>query len=120
MTKKKILIVEDEPDVSKFLKTLLEDNGYTTCVASDGAEALRVLKEEKPDLVTLDLLMPEQTGTRFYRNLTKLDEFKDVPIIVVSALAGRHLAVRKAAAVLDKPIDKERLLEEVRKAIGEE
>ncbi|MFC1706060.1 response regulator [Planctomycetota bacterium] len=115
---RKILIVEDEPDISKFLRRLLEDNGYEIFTASDGREALEVLRDKRPDLVTLDLMMPNETGTRFYRKMVQQKEFKDLPVIVVSGLAGRNLAVTRPFAVLDKPIDKERLLEEVQKAIG--
>jgi len=116
---RKILIVDDEPDIVRFLETLFEDNGYQTCSAMDGREALDVLRSEKPDLITLDLMMPEETGTRFYRKLIQDKEFEDIPVIVVSALAGRHLAIRKPNAVFDKPIDREALLREVKKAIGE-
>ena len=69
-----------------------------------------VLKREKPDLVTLDLQMPNETGTRFYRNMTKDKEFKDIPVIVISGIPGRHLAVSKPVAVFEKPIDREALL----------
>jgi CheY-like chemotaxis protein len=79
---------------------------------------MQVMKKEKPDLVTLDLQMPGDTGTRFYRNMTKSKEFKDVPVIVVSGIPGRHLAVSKPVAVFEKPIDRDALLEAVRNAIG--
>ena len=116
---KKILIVDDEPDLVEGLQAFLEDNGYETCSASNGKEALKVLKSEKPDLVTLDLAMPEDTGTRFYRNITKDKEFKDTPVIVISGLAGRHLAASHAFAVFEKPVNQEKLLAKIREAIGE-
>ena len=90
---KKVLVIDDEPHVVKYVTSLLQDNGYETCSASNGEEGMKVLQEEKPDLITLDLQMPGDTGTRFYRNLTKSKEFKDVPVIVVSGIPGRHLAV---------------------------
>jgi len=115
---KKILVVDDEPHLVKYLTTFLQDCGYDTCSAADGEEALEVLKREKPDLVTLDLQMPNETGTRFYRNMTKDKQFKDVPVIVGSGIPGRHLAVSKPVAVFEKPIDREALLEVIKKAIG--
>ncbi len=115
---KKILVVDDEPHVVKYLTAFLEDSGYETCSASNGEEAFEVLKREKPDLVTLDLQMPNETGTRFYRNMTKDKECKDIPVIVVSGIPGRHLAVSKPFAVFEKPIDRAALLESVKKAIG--
>jgi CheY-like chemotaxis protein len=116
---KKILVVDDEAHVVKYLTTYLQDCGYETCSAMDGEEALEVLRKEKPDLVTLDLQMPNETGTRFYRNMTKDKEFKNVPVIVVSGIPGRHLAVSKPVAVFEKPIDRDALLATIKQAIGE-
>ncbi len=115
---KKILIIDDEPHVVKYITAFLEDSGYETCSASNGEEGIEVLNKEKPDLVTLDLQMPGDTGTRFYRNMTKSKEFKDVPVIVISGIPGRHLAVSKPFAVFEKPIDRDALLDSVRQAIG--
>jgi CheY-like chemotaxis protein len=116
---KKILVVDDEPHLVKYLTIFLEDCGYQTCSAANGEEALEVLKREKPDLVTLDLQMPNETGTRFYRNMTKDKEFKNVPVIVVSGIPGRHLAVSKPVAVFEKPIDRDALLATIKQVIGE-
>jgi DNA-binding response OmpR family regulator len=115
---KKILVIDDEQHIVKYLTTFLRDNGYETCSAADGEEGFEVLEKEKPDLVTLDLQMPNETGTRFYRNMMKSKEFKDVPVIVVSGIPGRHLAVSKPVAVFEKPIDREALLDTIRKTIG--
>ena len=115
---KKILVVDDEPHIVKYVTSFLEDNGYETCSAADGVEAFSVLQKEKPDLISLDLQMPGDTGTRFYRNMTKSDEFKDIPVIVVSGIPGRHLAIKKPIAVFDKPIDKDKFLQAVRSAVG--
>jgi len=115
---KKILVIDDEPHLVKYLTVFLQDCGYETCSAADGEEALEVLKREKPDLVTLDLQMPNETGTRFYRNMTKDKEFKDIPVIVISGLPGRHLAVSKPIAVFEKPIDRDALLDTIKKIIG--
>lgn len=115
---KKILVVDDEPHVVKYLTTFLQDSGYETCSAANGEEAFVVLKKEKPDLVTLDLQMPNETGTRFYRNMTKDKELKDTPVIVISGIPGRHLAVSKPIAVFEKPIDRDALLATIRQTIG--
>ena len=116
---KKILVVDDEDHVVKYLTIFLQDYGYDTCSASNGEEATEVLHREKPDLVTLDLQMPNETGTRFYRNMTKDKEFKDVPVIVISGIPGRHLAVSKPVAVFEKPVDRNALLDAIKKTIGE-
>jgi CheY-like chemotaxis protein len=115
---KKILVVDDEPHIVKYLTAFLVDCGYETCSAGNGEEAFEVLKKERPDLVTLDLQMPNETGTRFYRNMTKTKEFKNVPVIVISGIPGRHLAVSKPIAVFEKPIDRDALLVAIKGAIG--
>ena len=115
---KKILVIDDEADIRTFLTTLLEENGYTTCTAENGVEGYAVAERERPDLVTLDLAMPDQTGTGFYRSLMKNRDLKDTPIIVVSGLAGRHLAVTHPVAVFDKPIDPAEFLAAVEKALA--
>lgn len=115
---KKILIVDDERDMVEGLQAFLEDSGYAICVAFNGKDGIEVLKREKPDLITLDLNMPEDTGTRFYRNLMKDKELKDTPVIIISGLAGRHLAASHPYAVFEKPIDKEKLLSTIKQAIG--
>ena len=115
---KKILVVDDEADVRRYITAILAKGGYETVTAEDGAGALEVAQQEKPDLVVLDLQMPNQSGTDFYRKMSKDKDLGAVPVIVVSGLAGRHLAVTKPVAVFDKPIDPEELLAAVGKALG--
>jgi CheY-like chemotaxis protein len=118
MAKKNILVVDDEKDIVEFLKQLLEDNGYEVTPAYDGLEAMELVRESKPDLILLDLQMPEETGTGLYRKLQHKKEFKDIPVIVISGLAGSYLAVSKSVPVIEKPPREENVLEEVRKALG--
>ncbi|GEM_PF-122277 len=113
----KILVVDDDPYIVKYMVDILSDNGYATCSASDGSEALEVLQRERPDLVTLDLEMPNEWGPRFYRKMTKEDAFRDTPVIVISGLSGIHLAIRNAVASLKKPFDPNRLLEIIRETL---
>jgi len=115
---KKILIVDDDADIRAYLEALFTENGYEVVVAFDGHEGFQVLKDTNPDLVTLDLQMPNETGAKFYRKKHKDEELDRIPVIVISGLSGRHLAVGEPAAVFEKPIDEEKLLEAVRKAIG--
>ena len=116
--KKSILVVDDELDVREFLSDLLVDQGYSVRQAVDGDQAMEMVKQDKPDLILLDLLMPKETGTDFYRRIHKKKEFEAIPVIVISGLPGRHLAVGKSVPVFDKPIDEKRLLEEIKKAVG--
>jgi CheY-like chemotaxis protein len=115
---KKILVVDDEADVRRFLTAVLQKRGHETVTAADGREGYEIAERERPDLVILDLQMPDQTGTDFYRRLMKHKELQNTPIIVVSGLAGRHLAVREPIAVFDKPIDPEAFGNTVDHALG--
>jgi CheY-like chemotaxis protein len=115
---KKVLVIDDEADVRKFITAVLEKEGYQTVTAGDGAEALEKASTERPDLIILDLQMPEKTGTDFHRKLSRDKNLGQIPIIVVSGVAGRHLAVKKPAAVFDKPIDPAKFLAAVEKALS--
>jgi CheY-like chemotaxis protein len=108
------MVVDDEANIVHYLVTLFSDNGYETCSAGNGTEALEVLKREKPDLITLDLDMPEDAGPMVYRKMTKDEAFQDIPVIVVSGLSAPHRAIKKAAAVVSKPFDPERMVKLVK------
>jgi CheY-like chemotaxis protein len=116
--RRKILVVDDEEDVRRFLTAVLSKRGHDTVTAADGREALEVARRERPDLVILDLMMPNQSGTDFYRRLTREPDLDRTPVIVVSGLAGRHLALRAPFAVFDKPIDPEEFGAAVDRALG--
>ncbi len=116
---KKIMIVDDDPVIVKYLENLFKDNGYKTCVARDGSKGMSILIKEKPDLLTLDLEMPEEWGPRFYRKLSQEKEFKNLPVIVISGLSGNEYAIHKAVASLTKPFDKDELMGIVKDTIGE-
>jgi CheY-like chemotaxis protein len=74
---KKILIIDDDPAVVRYLMAVFSDNGYATCSASSSMEGLDVVKTEKPDLICLDLQMPGEWGPRFYRKLRKDKALRD-------------------------------------------
>ena len=116
--KKKILVLDDEKHIVTYLKTLLNQKGYETITAMNVDDALETAHREKPDLVILDLMMPKRTGTDFARKISRDKDLKDTPIIVVSALAGRELAVHKPVAVFDKPIDPDKFIEAVEQALS--
>ena len=82
---KKILIIDDDPNIVTYLTDFFNDNDYETCSATDGSEALEIVKKELPDLITLDLEMPEEWGPRFYRKLSQEKEYKNIPEYCYSA-----------------------------------
>ncbi len=122
---KKILVVDDEPDVVTYLTTLLEDAGYSTISASNGEEGLEKVRGESPDLITLDITMPEKSGVRLYTEIKGDDALKSIPVIVVTGIQGeieKFLSTRRQVPPPDdfvaKPVDREALVEKVKKLIG--
>jgi len=116
---KKILIVDDDPNIISYLTDIFGDNGYETCSANGGREALEVARREKPDLITLDLEMPEEWGPRFYRRLSNDPEIKNTPVIVISGLSGNKYAIQKAVASVSKPFDRDELLRIVKDTLDD-
>jgi CheY-like chemotaxis protein len=115
--KKTVLVIDDEPDTVVYISSLLEDNGYATIAAKDGAEALEKVKGGRPDLITLDITMPEKSGVRFYRDIKESEEWKDIPIIIITGISKdfeKFISTRRQVpppeGYLSKPIDQEELL----------
>lgn len=122
---KKILIIDDEADPRDYLEVLFTENGFETAIAVDGDEAMAKVREFKPDLITLDIIMPHETGQKFYRQLVKDTEFGKTPVIICSGVtrykelfARDHRTMPKPFAFVEKPIDTDLLLEKVKEAIG--
>lgn len=115
--KKLVLVVDDEPDVRIFISTVLEDHGYRTMLAEDGVDALAKLRQERPDLISLDVTMPEKSGVRFYRELKSDEQLKGIPIIMVTGMSGEFqhfISTRQQVpppeGYLAKPIDENEIL----------
>lgn len=117
-----VLVIDDEPDVVTFLSTLFQDNGYNTLEATSAAEAFTLMKTKKPDLITLDLIMPGVSGLDFYKDLKTDGVNKDIPVVVISGvnpdnpgmydmrkLQFEH-SLPKPEGYVEKPIVKEELL----------
>jgi DNA-binding response OmpR family regulator len=122
---KTILIVDDERDLLAFFSTLLEDNGYRAITASDGVEAMDRVRKESPDLVTLDINMPNKTGVKVYRELKETEELKKIPVVIVTGVDSefrRFISTRRQVpppeGYLEKPLKPEDLLAMVKRLIG--
>ena len=128
---KKVLVVDDDPDVRLFSVTVLEENGYVPLEAANGEEGFKMIKKNKPALVLLDILMPRQSGIRLYRELKTDKSFKDIPIIILSGIARKtFLRSQKALTefggkevpepkvYLEKPVEPEILAEEIKKILA--
>lgn len=85
---KKILIVDDDPDIVLFLSTVLKDNGYHTIDATNGQEGLEMVRTDHPDLILLDLMMPKKSGISLLSDLKKDPDNKKIPVILVTGVSG--------------------------------
>ena len=120
---KKILAVDDENDALLILKTSLGGEGYNVITATNGYDALALAQEEKPDLIILDLLMPEMDGFEVLQELKSSDTTGEIPVIVVSGVSEREKIKGALAKGIDyfiiKPFDYSDLISKVRMALGE-
>ena len=122
---KKILIVDDEADIRTYLEVLFEENGYETAVAVDGDVAMARAREFKPDLITLDIIMPHESGQKFYRQLVKDPKLSKIPVVICTGM-GRyrdlferdHRTMPRPFGFIEKPIDKDELLKKIKGAVG--
>ena len=121
MSKKKILIVDDNEDLTKGLKVLLRSHDYATVVAEDAVSAISMAKTEEPDLVILDLGLPAGDGYLVMERLSNIPTLCATPVIVVSARDREGHGIRSldagAKAFLQKPVDKEVLLSTIEKVL---
>jgi len=113
---KKVAVIDDDKNACKFLSALLSDHGYEAIVAYDGAEGLEKLKENKVDLIVLDVMMPKKTGFVLFKQLRKNEEYKDIPVLMLTAVAEslKELDAGKEDT-FERPYDA--LRERLRKAI---
>lgn len=83
-TMAKLLVAEDDKFISEIYATKLQAEGFEVAVAEDGEAAIKKIKEEKPDMVLLDIFMPKFDGIEVLRQIKQLDEVKDIPVIVLT------------------------------------
>jgi len=128
---KKILIVDDELDVRIYVRTLFETSGYAPIVTRNGKEGLEKAKELSPDLIILDVMMPEAGGVTMYRELKSDKALKDIPVIMLTGIGEKSFShylkmlnlkrkdpIPQPDAHMEKPLDHEKLLELARKILG--
>jgi CheY-like chemotaxis protein len=149
---KRVLVVDDDENTRRFLSVALEANGYEAVTAEDGDDGFQKVQEEKPDLILLDVMMPKKTGFVLFKQLRRKEEFKDIPVIMLTAVAEvleeeenraegetterpfdslrdslrkaiirmRDEGIVRPEVFMDKPIDPDQLIEEVKGLIGQD
>ena len=128
---KMVLVVDDDPDVRQFNSTVAEECGYEVLEASNGEEGLEKIRQARPDLVILDVLMPRQSGIRLYRELKTEKDFKDICVVLLSGIAQKtFLRSQKALTefggapvpepeyYLEKPVEPEKLASTLKSILG--
>ena len=88
---KVILVVDDEPNVRSYLRAVLEDAEFNVITAADGDEALKLIREKKPDFISLDLVMPKRSGQKVLYELKKDKELSRIPVLIVTAHAKTEM-----------------------------
>ncbi len=107
-----ILVVEDDEKAADLMRVQLETEGWQTMIARNAEEALRMMAMRKPDLVTLDIMLPGMNGYEFLEKMKEIDEFLHIPVVIVSFVADQKKGFSLGAAeVLQKPIRKEQLMD---------
>jgi signal transduction histidine kinase/DNA-binding response OmpR family regulator len=111
-----VLIVDDDPGIRNYLTQLLEQEGYRVVPAANGRQAIEVAEKDRPDLITMDLRMPDMDGRTAIDHLKGDSNLKSIPIIVISevAVSGRPVG----DAFVDKPIDEDHLLASMARLLG--
>lgn len=119
-----ILIVDDEPDVLSYLGAFFEDHGLEVLTARDGKEGLEKVRQFHPDLITLDITMPEESGVRMFRNLQEDSGTAGVPVVIITGISSdfkRFIETRKhlrpPAGYFEKPVERELLLAKVKELL---
>ena len=123
--KKTILVVDDEEDVRKYLSTALTASGFNVITANDGVEALEQVKKHKPDLISLDLVMPKRSGAKFHRELVKNKEWANIPVLIVTGHARdelgkadlKNLTMSGPGIYLEKPVKPNNYIAAIKKLL---
>lgn len=130
--KKKVLTADDEHQVREIIATMLQENDYIPLQAKNGEEAMKVIREDTPDLIILDVLMPEKSGIKLYRELKTNASLKKIPVVICSGIARRtflrtHAVPTKLGqesipapeAYMEKPVKPEALAKVIKKLLAE-
>ncbi|MCX5656661.1 MAG: response regulator [Candidatus Omnitrophica bacterium] len=120
---KRILIVDDEADILEIVKARLMAAGYDVFTAEDGLAGLAMAKNEKPDLIILDIMMPKMDGYTALRELRKNADTEKIPVLMLSVKEKSKmedmLYFQNISDYMEKPFDSYELLEKVKKILQE-
>ncbi len=120
---RRVVVIEDDPEMIELVKLILAKDGFDVAGANNGRDGLGVIEESQPDVVLLDLMMPDMDGWEVYQSMKAQDSMKNIPVIIIPAKAqsidrvlGLHIA--KVDDYITKPFSPSELLTSVRKVIA--
>ncbi|AAS95012.1 response regulator [Nitratidesulfovibrio vulgaris] len=114
----RILVVQEDPDIAAYLVSLFRQAGYKADAATEGPDAVEMVQASRPDVVFLDLALPQRWGPRFYSWMVTQPGCGNVPVVLVTDFAGLELMVPNAVGTVDKPFDPVLLLALVDRALA--
>ena len=116
-----VMVVDDDANIRAILRYRFEKEHYVVQLATDGVDALRQVQDRRPDLIILDLMMPEMDGIEFLSHLRSSPQTERIPVVILTALGadayGDKTRELGAAGVVTKPFSPRRLVQEVRHAL---
>jgi len=119
---KKILIVDDEEDMQRLLKIRFEQDGFSVLVAGDGEIALKLAEQNIPDLIILDIMMPNMDGYTCLKELRRLPKTKSIPVLMLSGKEEEKVrdlfAFQKISAYIEKPFELDTLVSKVKEILN--
>jgi len=125
---KTVLIVDDEPDVVEYLSAILDSCNYKAVTASNADDGFAAAMKNKPDLICLDIMMPEKSGLSLYVRLQKHDELKDIPVLIISGMEKEQefdfqkivddAGISPPNEYIEKPIDVDQFVETIQRHLN--
>jgi CheY-like chemotaxis protein len=126
--RKKILAIDDEVDTLTFYSELLDDYNFTAITAENGVEGLKKAREEKPDLILLDIMMPKKSGMKTFKELKNDPDLYNIPVIIITGISKevdyKNLLNRPSTGRIPpeghlvKPLTADNLIKEITKVLG--
>ena len=127
--RKHVLVVDDEPDMTSYISSILEGSQYTVQTANNAHDAEKFIKESPPDLILLDLMMPGRTGIQLFTRLKGNEQTKNIPLIMVTGIKDQlnidwreissRLRARRPEGFVEKPIEPVRLMNVISEVLTE-
>ena len=120
-TKKKILVIDDEEDIQKLLKIRLEQEGFIVAIASDGDKGAKAAESEAPDLILMDIMMPNVDGYSCLREIRRIQKTKDIPVVMLSGKEEEKVrdlfAFQKISGYIGKPFELDSLVMKIKEVL---